>query len=245
MAAELVSRKPDVLVGVGSAAVYVKRATSTIPMVFMYVPDPVGAGLVETVRRPGGNATRLTNFSVDLSAKRLQYLKEIVPSLARVALLINPTANISGLYVMQSNEAAPRLGLAIQAFEVSVLGQLEQAFDAMLKAGMQAVVVNAESLFYQGKERIAKLAIARRLPTCVWVRELLEGGALASYGVDQRGISRRVAVYVDRILKGEKPADMPVEQPTNFEFIIHMKTAGALGLTIPPSILLRADQVIQ
>src|SRR4030095_7289796 len=118
MAADLVSLKPDVLIGVGSAAVYLKKATPTIPMVFMYVPDPVGAGLVETVRRPGGNATGLTNFSVELSAKRLQYLKEIVPSLSRVALLINPNANISGLYVRVSYEAAPKLGLATQAFEV-------------------------------------------------------------------------------------------------------------------------------
>jgi ABC-type uncharacterized transport system substrate-binding protein len=214
-------------------------------MVFMYVPDPVGAGLVETVRRPGGNATGLTNFSVELSAKRLQYLKELVPSLARVALLINPTANISGLYVRQSNEAAPKLGLATQAFEVSLLSQLDQAFDAMLKAGMQAVVVNAESLFYQGKARIARLSIARRLPTCVWVRELVEDGALVSYGVDQRAIARRVAVYVDRILKGEKPADMPVEQPTTFELIINLKTAKAPGLTIPQTLLLRADQIIE
>ena len=244
MAAELAALKPDVLVGVGSAAVYVKRATSTIPIVFMYVPDPVGAGLVGTVRRPGGNATGLTNFSVDLSAKRLQYLKEIVPSLSRVALLINPTANISGLYVRQSNEAAPRLGLATQAFEVSSLGQLDQAFDAMAKAGMQAVVVNAESLLYQAKEKIAKLAVARRLPTCVWVREIVEQGTLVSYGVDQRQIARRVAVYVDRILKGERPGDMPVEQPTRFELIVNMKTARALGLTVPPSILLRADHVI-
>lgn len=245
MAAELASMKPDVLVGVGSAAVYVKRATSTIPIVFMYVPDPVGAKLVETVRRPGGNATGLTNYSVELSAKRLEYLKEIVPSLARVALLINPTANISGLYVRQSNEAAPKLGLVTQTFEVSGPGQLEPAFDAMVKAGMQGVVVNAESLFYQVKDRIAKHALARRLPTCVWVKELVNDGALVSYGVDQRAIARRVAVYVDRILKGEKPAEMPVEQPTRFELILNRKTAKALGLSIPPSILLRTDQIIE
>ena len=244
MATELVSLKPDVLIGVGSAAPYLKRATSTIPMVFMYVPEPVGAGLVETVRRPGGNATGLTNFSVELSGKRLQYLKEIVPSVSRVALLINPNAKISGLYVNQSNEAAPKLGLATQAFEVRSLSELDRAFDAMVKAGMQAVVVNAESLFYQGKERIAKLAVARRLPTCVWVKEVLEAGALLSYGTDQRAIARRVAVYVDRILKGEKPADMPVEQPTRFELIINLKTARVLRLTIPQSILLQADQVI-
>ena len=244
MAAELVSLKPDVLVGVGSAAPYVKRATSTIPIVFMYVPDPVGASLVESVRRPGGNATGLTNFSVELSAKRLQYLKEIVPSLSRVAVLINPNAKISGLYVTQSNDAAPKLGLVTQTFEVRALGELDRAFDAMVKAGMQAVVVNAESLFYQAKDRLAKLANARRLPTCVWVRELVDAGALVSYGVDQRAIARRVAVYVDRVLKGEKPAEMPVEQPTKFELIISMRAAKALGLTVPQSVLLRADEVI-
>jgi putative ABC transport system substrate-binding protein len=245
MAAELVSIRCDVLVGVGSAAVYVKRATSTIPMVFMYVPDPIGAGLAESVRRPGGNATGLTNFSVDLTAKRLQHLKEVVPSVTRVALLINPTANISGLYVKQSSEAAPRLGLTTQAFEAPVLGHLEQAFDAMVTARMQGVVVNAESLFFQGKRRIAELAIARRLPMCVWVKELVDDGALLSYGVDQRAISRRVAVFVDRILKGEKPAEIPVEQPTKFELIINTRTAKALGLTIAPSLLQRADQVIE
>jgi len=245
MAAELVSMRCDVLVGVGSAAVYVKRATSTIPIVFMYVPDPVGAGLAESIRRPGGNATGLTNFSVDLTAKRLQHFKEVVPSVTRVGLLINPTANISGLYVTQSREAAPKLGLTTEVFEVPVLGQLDQAFDAMVRAGMQGVVINAESLFYQGKQRIAKLALTRRLPACVWVKELVDDGALVSYGVDQRAISRRVAVYVDRILKGEKPAEIPVEQPTKFEVIINMKTAKALGLTIAPTALLRADQIIE
>ena len=244
MAAELVSSKPDVLVAVGSAAPYAKKATSTIPLVFMYVPDPVGAGLVSTIRSPGGNATGLTNFSVELSAKRLQYLKDIVPALSHVAVLINPLAKISALYVTQSTEAAPRLGLTTQAYEARSLGDLDGAFDAMVKAGMQAVVVNAESLFYQGKDRIAKLAIARRLPTCVWVRELVDSGALVSFGVDQRAISRRVAVYVDRILKGERPADMPVEQPTRFELIINARTAKALGLVIPPSVLVRADEVI-
>src|SRR5207302_1855913 len=155
MAAELVALKPDVLVGVGAAAPYLKRATSTIPIVIMYVPEPVGAGLVENVRRPGGNATGLTNFSVELSAKRLQFLKEIVPSLSRVALLINPNAKISGLYVNQSNEAAPQLGLVTQAFEVRSLGELDRGFDAIVKAAMQAVVVNAESLFYtrEGEDR--------------------------------------------------------------------------------------------
>jgi putative ABC transport system substrate-binding protein len=245
MAAELVSSKPDVLVGVASAAPYLKKATATIPIVFMYVPEPIGSGLVETIRRPGGNATGLTNFSVELSAKRLEYLKEIDPALARVALLINPNVKIASLYVEQSNAASAKLGLTTQAFEVRTLAELEPAFDAMKKAGMQAVVVNADSLLYQGKEIIAKLAIARHLPTCVYVREVAAAGGLMSYGTDQRAIARRVAVYVDRILKGEKPSDMPVEQPTTFELVINLKTAKALELVIPPTLLARADDVIE
>lgn len=144
----------------------------------------------------------------------------------------------------QSNAAGPKLGLTTQAFPVRSLTELDGAFDAMAKAGMQAVVVNAESLFYPGREMIAKLAIARHLPTCVWVREVVEAGTLLSYGADQRAISRRVAVYVDRILKGEKPADIPVEQPTRFELIVNAKTAKALGITIPQTLLLRTDDVI-
>jgi putative ABC transport system substrate-binding protein len=135
--------------------------------------------------------------------------------------------------------------LTTQAFEVHTLSDLEEAFEEMVKAGVQALVVNAESLFYQGKETIAKLALARRLPTCVWVREVLEAGSLVSYGTDQRAIARRVAYYVDRILKGERPADIPVEQPTRFELVINLKTAKALGVEIPPTLLARADEVIE
>ena len=245
MAAELVSSKPDVLVAVGGAAPYAKKATATIPIVFMYVPDPVGSDLVASIRRPGGNATGLTNFSVELSAKRLEYLKTIVPTLSSVALLVNPSVKISQLYIDQSNAAGAKLGLRTQAFQVRSLGELEPAFDAMVKAGMQAVVINAESLFYQAKEQIAKLALARRLPTCVWVKELVESGALVSYGADQRAIARRVAVYVDRILKGEKPADMPVEQPTRFQLLLNVTTAKALGLQVPTTLIAVADELIE
>jgi putative tryptophan/tyrosine transport system substrate-binding protein len=245
MAAELVSLNCDVLVGVGAAAPYLKRATATIPIVFMYVPDPIASNLVETIRRPGGNATGLSNFSRDLSVKRLQYLKEIAPSLSRVGVLINPAAQVSSLYVEESKAAESKLGLTTQAFQVHSLSDLEEAFEEMVKAGVQAVVVNAESLFYQGKETIGKLALARRLPTCVWVREVLEAGSLVSYGTDQRAIARRVAYYVDRILRGERPADIPVEQPTRFELVINLKTAKALGLTVPPSLLAVADEVIE
>jgi putative tryptophan/tyrosine transport system substrate-binding protein len=245
MAGELVSLKCDVLVGAGTAGGYLKSATKTIPVVFIYVPDPVGINLVESIRRPGGNVTGLSNFSVQLSAKRLEYLKEIIPTVTRVGLLINPNAKVSSLYVQEATEAGAKLGVSVQAFEARSLNELEPAFDAMVKARMQGVVVNAESLFFQGKEVIAKLALARSLPSCVYVRELLEAGGLISYGADQRAIARRAAGFADRILKGEKPAEIPVEQPTRFELLVNLKTAKALGLAVPPMLLTSADEVIE
>jgi len=245
MAAELVALSPDVLVGVGGAAPYVKKATSTIPMVFMYVADPIAAKLVDSIRHPGANATGLTNFGLELAGKRLEYLKEIVPSLSKVALIANPTNPISNFYIEQCNAAGPKLGLTCKPYNVGTLDALEPAFDAMTKDGMQAVVFNAESLFYVGKKRIAELALAHKLPCCGYVKEVLEAGLLISYGADQRLIARRTAYFVDRILKGEKPADMPVEQPTSFQLCINLTIAKALGLAIPPTMLARADDVIE
>jgi ABC-type uncharacterized transport system substrate-binding protein len=243
MAAELVALAPDVLVGVGGAAPYVKKATSTIPMVFMYVADPIAAKLVESIRHPGGNATGLTNFGLELVGKRMEYLKEIVPRLARVAMIVNPTNPISSFYVEQSNAAGAKLGLTCKSYEVGRLDDLVPAFDAMAGDGMEAVFFNAESLFYVGGKKIAELAIARKLPCCGYVKEMLDAGVLISYGADQRLIARRTAYYVDRILKGEKPADMPVEQPTRFQLCINVSTAKALGLTVPPTLLASADEV--
>jgi putative tryptophan/tyrosine transport system substrate-binding protein len=245
MVAELVALAPDVLVGVGGAAPYVKKATSTIPMVFMYVADPIGAKLVESIRHPGGNATGLTNFGLELVGKRLEYLKEIIPQLAKVAMIVNPTNPISKFYVEQSNAAGPKLGLTCKPYNVGTLGGLEPAFDAMVGDRMEAVFFNAESLFYVGRKTIAELALARKLPSCGYVREVLDAGALISYGADQRLIARRTAYYVDRILKGERPADMPVEQPTGFQLCINLITAKALGLTIPPTLVASADEVIE
>jgi putative tryptophan/tyrosine transport system substrate-binding protein len=245
MAAELVALAPDVLVGVGGAAPYVKKATSTIPIVFMYVADPIGAKLVESIRHPGGNATGLTNFGLELVGKRLEYLKEINPQLTKVAMIINPTNPISNFYVEQSNAAGPKLGLICKPYNVGKLDDIERAFDAMVADRMEAVMFNAESLFYLGKRKIAELALARKLPCCGYVKEVLDVGVLISYGADQRLIARRTAYYVDRILKGEKPADMPVEQPTLFQLGINLTTAKALGLTIPPTMLASADEVIE
>jgi putative tryptophan/tyrosine transport system substrate-binding protein len=245
MAAELVALAPDVLVGVGGAAPYLKKATSTIPMVFMYVADPIGAKLVESIRHPGGNATGLTNFGLELVGKRLEYLKEIIPQLAKVAMIVNPTNPISNFYVEQSNAAGPKLGLTCKPYDVGTLDDLEPVFDAMVGDRMEAVMFNAESLFYVGRKRIAELALARKLPCCGWVKEVLDAGMLISYGADQRLIARRTAYFVDRILKGERPADMPVEQPTGFQLCINLTTAKALGLTIPPTLLASADEVIE
>jgi putative tryptophan/tyrosine transport system substrate-binding protein len=246
MAAELVAFAPDVLVGVGGAAPYVKKATSTIPMVFMYVADPIAAQLVESIRHPGGNATGLTNFGLELVGKRLEYLKEILPQqLTRVGMMVNPTNPISNFYVEQSNAAGPKLGLSCKPYDVGTLEALEPAFDAMVADRMEAVIFNAESLFYVGRKRIAELALARKLPCCGYVKEVLDAGLLISYGADQRLIARRTAYYVDRILKGEKPADMPVEQPTSFQLCINLTTAKALGLAVPPTLLASADEVVE
>ena len=243
MAAELASMKPDVLLAAGlSASIAAKNATATVPVVFMVVPDPIGSNLVESLARPGGNVTGLTNFAGQLSAKRLEYLKETIPGLSRVGLLINPNVQITRRYIEESEAAAATLRLTIHLAEVRSMAELEPAFDAMVKARVQAVSVNADGLFFQGRASVAKLALTRRLPTCVYSRETLEAGALISYGPDHRAIFRRAAAYVDKILKGAKPSELPVEQPTKFEFLVNLKTARALGLPIPQSLLIRADQ---
>jgi ABC-type uncharacterized transport system substrate-binding protein len=246
MAADLVSLQVDVLIGVGAiASQYVKNASATIPIVFIYAPDPVGSKLVDSLAHPGRNATGLTIMAPELTGKRLQFLKETIPGLTRVALLTNPNAQISNLYITEAQAAATNLGLDLQKFEARSLEELRPTFESMTRAGSQALSINSEGLFYVGRETIAKLAIEHRLPTCVWSRETLEAGALMSYGPDQIAICRRAAVYVDKILKGAKPAELPVEQPTKFQFLINLKTAKALGLTVPPTLLTSADEVIE
>ncbi len=246
MAAELVSLKVDVLVTVGNpTARYAKDATSTIPIVFLFVSDPVGANLVDSLARPGGNATGLSNFATDLTAKRIEFLKEIVSGLSHVGLLVNPSEPSSRQYVDEGKAAAAALALAVQTFEARSLDELEPAFDAMTKGSVQAVTFGPGGLLFQGRAIIDRLAIARRLPTCVWSKETLESGALMSYGPDQIAMARHAAVYVDKIIKGAKPADLPVELPTSFRLLINLKTAKALDITIPESFLVRADEVIE
>jgi putative ABC transport system substrate-binding protein len=246
MAAELVS-KVDVLIAVGDrSAVIAKEASSTIPIVFVIVPDPVGSKLVNSFARPGGNLTGLSTYAADLLGRRLQLLKEIVPGLSRVAQLVNPNAPIAPRNIELAQAAATELGLTIQSFEARSLGELEAAFDSMSKLGMQAVTVSAaEGLPMQGRDVIPKLAIKHRLALGAFSRETFEPGALMSYGIDQVANIRGAATYVDKILKGAKPGELPVEGPTRFEFLINLKTARALGIEVPPIMLARADEVVE
>jgi putative ABC transport system substrate-binding protein len=229
----------------GPASIAAKKATATIPVVFIVVPDPISSKLVDSLARPSGNVTGLSNFAVQVAAKRLEYLKAATPSLARIALLVNPNVPITRRYIEESQEAAEKLKLNVQPFEARSSQDIGGAFDAMVKARMQAVSINAEGVFFQHRAMVGKLAITHRLPTCAFSRETLEGGALMSYGPDQRALFRRAATFADKLLKGAKPSDLPVEQPSRIEFLINGKTAKALGITIPRDILLRADEVIE
>jgi putative tryptophan/tyrosine transport system substrate-binding protein len=247
LAAELVGLKVDVLVAVtGLAAVAAQRTTTTIPIVFILVPDPLGTKLVSSLARPGGNITGLTNIAVELSAKRLAIFKEVFPRATRVALLVNPTDKQSmQRFIDETKTAATSLGLDVQPVEVRSIGDIEQALDRVVEGRLEGALTVLNGVFYQGRSLIAEAAIARGLPLMVNSRETLLAGGLMSYGADIPAIFRRAAAYVDKLLKGEKAADLPVEQPTKFEFLINLKTAKALGLDIAPALLARADEVIE
>ena len=247
LAADLAAIKVDVLVAINRiAALAAQRATSTIPIIFVAVPDPVGAKLVASLARPGGNITGLSNFATDLTAKRVEFLKEIVSSVSRVALLVNPNDKAtSQLYIEEAQTAAHKLDITLYPIEVRSPSDLEPAFLKMQEHRVDGIVVSQDGLFYATRKNIADLALAHRLPAAVYSRETVDAGALASYGPSNFGIFRRSAYYIDKILKGAKPFDLPVEQPTKFEFIVNLKTAKLLDLTVPPTLLARADEVIE
>lgn len=245
MAAELVSLNVDVLMGGAISSSYLRDATTKIPIVFMFIPDPVGMKLVQSLARPGGNITGLSNFGSDIAGKRLQFLKELVPGLSRVALLTNPNQQTNRIYVDVMSPAADQLGLKLQTFDARSLEEMEPAFDAMVKAGMQAMTAAQGGTAFQARAIIPKLVLARRLPMCAYSRETFEHGALVSYGPDQIEMCRRSTAYADKILKGTKPGEIPVEQPTNFEFLINLKTAKALGIDVPLHIQQIANEVIE
>jgi putative ABC transport system substrate-binding protein len=245
MAAELVSLNPDVLMGGSIAASYLKKATSKIPIVFMFVPDPIGLGLIESLARPGGNATGFVNFGRDLVIKRLESLKEIIPALTRVALLVNSDQPTTRLFVDETDAAASEFGISIQVFDARTREALEPAFDAMSKAQIQALITASGGTMFQWKAMIAKLALDHSLPFCAFSRETFEVGALMSYGADQIQMARDSVTYVDKILKGAKPSDLPVQQPTKLELLINRKVAKALGLSIPQTLLATADELVE
>ena len=246
LAAELVRLKMDVIVTAAVPAIRAaKEATSTIPIIMAVVVDPVATGLVASLARPGGNITGLSGMTPDLVGKQLGMLKEIVPRVSRVAVLWNP-ANPGNPPQLKAAEIAARtLGMRLQLLETRSPREIDSAFAAMTKEGASAVVVLVDVLFIDQRTRIAELAVKARLPTMFSQREHVEAGGLMGYGADLQDTFRRAAGYVDKVLKGAKPADLPIEQPTKFELVINLKTAKTLGLTIPPSLLARADQVIE
>jgi putative ABC transport system substrate-binding protein len=246
LAAELVRLNVDILVTASTpGAQAAQQATRTIPIVMTLVSDPVESGLVANLARPGGNTTGISFMHPELSRKRLELLKEVIPKVSRVAVLSNPS-NPNAKPLLRETEAAARdLRVQLQVVEVRGSAQLDTAFSAMTRDRASALVVMPDVLFQDQRRRIVDLAAKRRLPAIYSWREPVDAGGLMSYGASTLDVLLRAAVYVDKILKGAKPADLPVEQPTKFDLVINLKTAKALGLTIPQSLLSRADEVIQ
>jgi putative ABC transport system substrate-binding protein len=245
-AAELIRQKPDVLVAVTTnAAQAMRRATSTIPIVFMGVTDPVTAGLVESLARPGGNATGITNIAAILTGKRLELLKETLPPLSRVAVLWDPRAPGSVPQWEESQLRARELGLQLYSMEVSSADAYEAAFKEAVEARNTALWVTLNPLANSNQKRIADLAVNHRLPSICARSDYADNGCMMSYGPGYGTEGRDGARYVDRILRGAKPADLPVEQPMKFELVINMHTAEMLGLTVPASVLFQAERVIR
>ena len=245
-ASEMVSLKVDVIVTGGPIATRpTKQATNTIPIVTAYESDPVGTGLVASLARPGGNVTGLTNLSPDLSVKRLELLKEAIPKLSRVAVFWDPTDPGSPGLLKEVEMAAQSLGLKIQRLEIRNPNDIEGAFQAATKGRAGAVTTLNSPVIFTHRKRVVDLAVKSRLPTIHAQIEFAEAGGVMVYGPNDADMYRRAATYVDKILKGAKPSELPVEQPMKFDFIINLKTAKQIGLTIPPNVLVRADRVIR
>jgi putative ABC transport system substrate-binding protein len=245
LAAELVQANMDVIVGSGTPPVQaLQKATRTIPIVMANVGDPVGAGIVTSLARPGGNVTGLSLLATELSAKRVEILKASLPGLARVGILWNPGNASVHLKVKETASAARQLGLQLHSLEVRVPGDLETQIKAAASARADALVTADDQFLSSQRVLLVGLAMQHRLPVVSEFREFVEAGALCSYGPSLNDLARRAATYVDRIIKGARPANLPVEEPTKFEFVINLKTARTLGLTIPHSIVIRADEII-
>ncbi len=243
---ELIALKVDVIVTAGTpAALAVKRATAAIPLVMVAVGDPVGTGLVASLALPGGNATGLTSIAPDLEGKRLEMLNAIVPKLSQVAILWNPDNAFHLKAEKEARAAAQALRVHVYSVGVRTAEDLDRAFDTILRERPGAFIMLADRIFLHDRARIVDFAARNRLPAVYAYRELVEAGGLMSFGPNYADMHRRAATYVDKILKGAKPSDLPVELPTKFEFVINLKSAKALGLAVPQTVLLLADEVIQ
>ena len=245
LAAEVVKTDVDVIVTQGTpAARAARRATSTIPIVMATSGDPVAVGLVASLARPGGNVTGNTILAPDLTGKRLELIRELVPGVSHIAVLANPTNPAIAVDLKAAAAAAKRLGVTLQVLEVRERDDFDRAFTAARASGAGALLVLADPFILANRARTAKLALGSRLPAVMGISGFADAGGLADYGPDLTAMFRQAAAYIDKILKGAKPADLPVEQPTRLELVINAGTAKALGLPIPPSVLLRADRVI-
>jgi len=245
-AAELVQAKVEVILTAGTNPTQAaKTATSTIPVVMTFVSDPIGAGFVSSLARPGGNITGLTNLGPELSTKWLELLKEMAPKASRVGVLFDPAVPAFGLLLKEMQGTAKALALELQPVEVRNANALDGALATFKKGRPNTLIVLLAPRTMDHQKRIVEFAVAQRLPAMYHWREYVDAGGLAYYGASVHEMYRRAATYVDKILKGTKPADLPVEQPTKFEFVINLKTAKQLRLTIPPNVLARADKVIK
>jgi putative tryptophan/tyrosine transport system substrate-binding protein len=243
---EVLGRPADIIVTVSARVTLAARAaTSTIPIVMLGAGDPVGTGLVASLARPGGNITGLSLLVPELSGKRLALLKELMPQAARIAVLANPANPVTVQQWKETQEAAQRMGIALRLIEVRERDDLDAAISVAAQENVNAVDVLGDPVFVENSKQLAELTLKHRLPAIAWQREFADAGGLTSYGPSFRDLWRRAASYVDKILKGATPANIPVEQPTKFEFVVNMKTAKTLGLEIPPTVLARADEVIE
>jgi putative ABC transport system substrate-binding protein len=240
LAAELIHLKVDVVITAGTGVAAAKKVSATIPIVFAAATDPVGTGLIQSLSRPGGNATGLTNLSEDLDGKRLELLKDAVPKLSRVAHLWNTNSPKSEVY-----RAAQPLNLKLQTAEIGGATDFERAFQTVERERAQALIISPSPFFISHENRIVEFATKSRLPSIFHYSSVVNAGALMSYGLVEGFNFRRAAYFVDKILKGANPAELPVEQATKFEMVINLKTAKQIGLTVPPTVLARADRVIK
>ena len=245
LAAELVASNVDVIIAIGPAVWAAKRTTTTVPIVIAFSGDPVGNGVVSNLARPGGNITGFSYMSTDLAAKRLELLNQTFPTNARIAVLYNPAEPATALEMQETQAAARAIGVALQPLAARDRDELEQAFAAAARERADALLVFTHGFAVLNGGRIIELAARQRLPTMYGWRDFVDEGGLMSYGPNIQLLVRKAAGYVDRIIKGEKPGDLPVEQPARLELIVNLKTAKALGVTIPPTLLVRADAVIE